>query len=380
MKILHCCLSNFYIDDFGYQENYLPMFNQQDRHDVRIIASTETYINSELNYVKPSRYKTETGIPIIRIDYTRLLPHFISRKTRIYPKFYEELNLISPDVILFHGTCAYAIKVAAKYVKKNPRVKLYVDCHEAYYNSAQGIVSKYILHKLLYRTWFHRALPYISKVLYIGEGEKEYLKDMMGLYEDKMEFYPLGGVIVPEAVKKQKKLEIRKELGLSEDQVMLLHSGKLDRLKRTEDLLNAFSSVSNSQLKLFIIGSIPENQESALLPLIEEDSRIIFLGWKSADELSDYLTASDIYLQPGSVSATLQNAICSGTPVMIYPHSSYDVYVQENGFKVVSEDDMIEVFRILADDPSCLKEMSTASYRYAREYLDYRKLAARLYR
>ena len=70
MKIVHCCLSCFYIDNYNYQENALPRQNKLDGHDVSIIASTETFINNtNLGYVQPSQYVNEDGIPVRRIPY-----------------------------------------------------------------------------------------------------------------------------------------------------------------------------------------------------------------------------------------------------------------------------------------------------------------------
>ena len=65
MKILHCCLSCFYIDNYNYQENLLPRQNKIDGHDVSIIASTEVYINNtKLGYCEPKKYVNEDGIPV----------------------------------------------------------------------------------------------------------------------------------------------------------------------------------------------------------------------------------------------------------------------------------------------------------------------------
>ena len=64
MKILHCCLAAFYIDDYGYQENILPKIHKKQGHQVEILASTETYLNnSELGYIKPKSYRTKDNIP-----------------------------------------------------------------------------------------------------------------------------------------------------------------------------------------------------------------------------------------------------------------------------------------------------------------------------
>ena len=43
MRILHLCLSAFYIDEAGYQENHLVQQHVKDGHEVLVIASTETF-------------------------------------------------------------------------------------------------------------------------------------------------------------------------------------------------------------------------------------------------------------------------------------------------------------------------------------------------
>ena len=43
MKILHLCLSAFYIEGMSYQENLLPLFHQKMGHEVRIISSLQTF-------------------------------------------------------------------------------------------------------------------------------------------------------------------------------------------------------------------------------------------------------------------------------------------------------------------------------------------------
>lgn len=379
MKILHCCLACFYVDGFGYQENILPIYNQKDGHEVMIIASTETFLDGMLSYIKPSTYTTETGIPIVRLPYTNILPHGIAKKIRYYPGFMDQLESFKPDIILFHGTTAYDIITVAYYKKLYPHVKLYVDCHEAYYNSAQNILSKYVLHKMLYRKWFRKALPYIDKVLYVGTGEREYLIEMMGLKDDEMEFYPLGGVIIDQTEKQEKRKQVYYRHGLSKNHILFVHSGKLNALKRTTDLLCAFSRVKDERFRLVIIGNMPKDTKIELETLINKDSRVQFIGWKSQDILREYLAAADMYLQPGSVSATLQNAICCGTPVMIYPHECYNLFVKKNGVRVLTVQDMVKVFTNIQKGILNLEDMSRAAIKYALEYLDYRKLAKRLY-
>ena len=114
---------------------------------------------------------------------------------------------------------------------------------------------------------------------------------------------------------------------------------------------------------------------------MEADKRVMYLGWKSGEELQEYLCACDLYCQPGSVSATLQNAVCRSCPVLSYPHEAYTKDLDYGNFLWIrTEADMEEAFRRLAEDPAMLTPLEESSRRCARELLDYRKLAARLCR
>ena len=114
-------------------------------------------------------------------------------------------------------------------------------------------------------------------------------------------------------------------------------------------------------------------------PLLKSDSRVSFAGWKTADELLEYLCAADFYVQPGGQSVTMQNAICCGCAMVLYPHKSHKPYLQGNGYYIKTVDDMVNVFQKVADNPDVLQTMSSNSMVIARELLDYKKLAARLY-
>lgn len=132
--------------------------------------------------------------------------------------------------------------------------------------------------------------------------------------------------------------------------------------------------------RLAVIGSIPEDRKDLLTSLMEADRRVLYLGWKSGEELEEYLCACDLYCQPGSVSATLQTAVCRGCPILSYPHEDYTKDLDYGNFIwAETEEDMAAAFRRIQEDPARLEALREGSRRCARELLDYRKLAARLY-
>lgn len=380
MKILHVMLSCFYIDGYNYQENVLPRMNKEDGHSVRIIASTETYIdNQNLGYVAPRTYANEDGIDVTRLPYRRGLPHGVMKKLRAYPGVLPHIEAFAPDVILFHGVPAYELLTVARYKKNHSSVKLYVDSHEDHHNSGTNALSKWVLHRGFYKSVIARALPFIDKILYISEETKDFLSENYGIPDGMMEFYPLGGVIADEPEVERRRQVRRRELGVGTGEILFLHSGKLDPIKRTEALLEAFTAVDDARFRLVLIGTLGDEIRDKLEPLIQADPRITFLGWKTSGELQEYLCACDLYVQPGGQSATMQNAMCASAPVMIFPHKSHRPYLDGNGFFVEGVEDMKRRFQEISCQPGLLAPMRVRSRELALELLDYRKLAARLY-
>ncbi|MDK2946243.1 MAG: 1,2-diacylglycerol 3-alpha-glucosyltransferase [Geotoga sp.] len=378
MKILHCNLSNFYIDGFNYQENILPKIHFKNGHDVKIVASTETYIDGKLDYVKPSKYFTDEGIEVIRLPYRKYLPHFLMKKIRHYKGLKEILHDFRPDVIMFHGAQAFELFTVCKYKKNNPHVKLYVDNHSYDDNSGKNFFSKYILHRIFYKNILKMNLKYIDKILCVTLEAKDFLLKNYKIPEDKLEFYPLGGIVIDEKTKYQYRKEIRKELNLSDEHIVMCHSGKLNKKKRTYELIKNFSRVKDERFRLIIIGIFHEDVKEKVYPLIEKDSRIIYLGWKKSEDLIKYIAASDLYVQPGTQSVTMQNALCAGTPVLFYNYKSHRIFMKGNAFMINDYDDMEKIFRIISKNPDILKDMSKKAYKIAKEMLDYEKLARRI--
>lgn len=380
MKILYIALVGPYTDGMNYQENILPRFNKLDGHDVLIITSTETFVdNGRLGYVEPSEYMTEDGVRIKRLPYRKFLNQQLSSRIRLCRSLYKEIEVFAPDVIMSHDLCYLSVLDLVRYMKKHPQVKLYADTHTAAYNSGRNWISLNMQHRMLYHSWIQKVLPYVSKYFYIGESEGEFSQKNYGVPKEKMEFYPLGGIIPDPQVYEMNRRKRREELGLLEDELLFVHSGKLDALKRTEELLKAFSAVPGLKAKLAIIGSIPDDMQDKLQPLIWADERISYLGWRSGSELLEYLCACDLYLQPGSVSATLQNAICCGCAVMAYPHENYTSYGYDCFLWVQDEREMKEAFKKLVTGECDLNILRKNAQTCARELLDYKVLARRLY-
>ncbi len=379
MKILHLCLASHYTEGMTYQDNQLPDQNAADGHEVAVVSDCFKYVGHHLEEVVEEDRVLPSGVRLIRFRYDFILNSKISSKIRKIGKLFLFINEFRPDVILFHGAAGYELLTVAKYKKQNHHVKLYVDSHQDFHNSGTFWFSYFFQYKIFNYFIVKKVKDHVDKFLYVSYESKKFLKKAYRLTESELEFYPLGGNVVDKKLKKEYSEDIRAKHRLN-DEIMVVHSGKFDKNKKTDELLDSLYSFKNEKIRIFLIGSIPEYRKPELLSRISRDTRVEFLGWQRSDELIKYLCAADLYFQPGTQSATMQNAICCGTPVAIYPYESHFPYIKGNGFFVKNDRDYVDVFQQSVDCPKLLSDMSEEAYDVAFKLLDYSKLAARLYR
>jgi len=316
MKVLHCCLAAFYIDDYGYQENILPKMHKLQGHDVRIIASTETYIdNNQLGYVEPRSYLNEDSIPVTRIPYAQWLPHNIVKKLRIYEGFLSLIEDFEPDVIFLHDVQFISILDVIKYAENNPKVKIYVDGHTDYINSARNWISKNILHKLIYKWCAQKIEPYASKFWGVTPLRVDFFVDVYGINKNKVDLLVMGvdDSVVDMSKKELIRTSVRQELHISQDDFVIVTGGKIDKRKNIHILMKAIQDLNLINVKLLIFGT-PTSEMKDEFEELSKAPNIISIGWISPKQVYDYLFASDLAFFPGTHSVLWEQAVGVGLP------------------------------------------------------------------
>lgn len=376
MNILHVCLYSYFTEEMNYQENFLTNQNALDGHEVCVIADEQYYLDGKISRKQPEDKILASGVRLIRIPILKLFPGFLTDKLRIAPSLYKTISQFKPDVIFYHGVVGTGLLAVNKYKNNHPDTKIYIDSHEDFNNSGRTFISKWIQYKILTRAMLSFIRPKVSKFFYVSYECKAFLKENYNLSESEMEFFPLGGEIISRSAKENIRQTTRTELNIPQDSIVFLHSGKLEKEKKTQDILQAFARISDPTLRLLVAGNVPDSNLH-ILDLMKKDSRVIYLGWVKGDELINYICASDCYLQPGTQSATLQISICCGLPVMIHPYPSHVPYLKDNGYYVTSEEDIYNGMQCIVENVCIIKEMEEKSYQIAAELLDYKILSSR---
>jgi glycosyltransferase involved in cell wall biosynthesis len=346
-------------------------------HEVLVIASTEVFdAHGHTTYTDANDYTGHEGARVIRLPYCSWLPHPIARRFRSYPGVKNVLFDFAPDVIMFHGASAWELLTVSEYARKHPNVIFNIDSHADAHNSGQNWVSRKILHQHFYGPILRRAMQRSGPLLCISLSVKDFARDVYKISESKLEFFPLGGRILPAETRDAMRNEVRETLGIGDDTIMIVQSGKQDKRKKLSQSLRALAKVDDPNLKLVIAGVLQDDVKQECEALINADPRVTFLGWQSSDELTKLLCAADVYLQPGTQSATMQHSLCCGCAVILDAVASHKPYVDGNGWLINSNESLASVLSKLSTDR--IDQKKAASLSFAKRMLDYQEMAKKL--
>lgn len=322
MRILHCCLANFYIDGFGYQENVITRIHKRQGHEVMILASTEVKKPGEnCSYVAPGEYVNEDGIPVKRVSYKRFFPLKIGAKIRWYNDVFQTVKNFAPDVIFMHNAQTAAVFPIVKYLKKHPACRLYIDSHTDFVNSCKTWASKYLLNGILYKWYVRKTIPFTRRYYGTLPARVAFLRDIFGTPADKTEYLPLGvdDVFVPIKDREQVRDTMRKNLGFCEDDFVIVCGGQLRSSKNILLLMKSVVSLHEEyqNVKLLLFGSVSQDIKKEFGELLNANLNTIkHVGWVSAKTTYKYFFASDIACFLGSHSTLWEEAVGLGLPII----------------------------------------------------------------
>ena len=383
MKILMLC--ELYIENLEYQENLLVKYYRKHGHEVTVITSTYDnvfdYYNNQHDNSKPAHTFQDHGATIIKLPFKFNFKGKIKKYTNI-SKIVEEFQ---PDLLYIHDIMPNMFEMLP-YKKRNPHVKMIMDYHADYSNSANNWLSLNILHKIIRKYIYMNPIrKHISKFYPIIPGSTKFLKEVYKIPESQMEVLPLGADVdlAAEIRQSDARNKIRKCLHIEKDQKVLFTGGKFAPLKRTELVLEAFNQINDPNLHLIVVGDADENMQdykNRLLALAAENKNIHFVGWQNNHGVYQHLVASDIAVFPASQSIIWQQALASHLPLIIgdFGDQSLDYLNEFNAVTELTVDkiDSLHIKKAIKKllDDDYLAERKERSAKTAAKYLDWNQL------
>ena len=192
MKIVHLCLACFFPDGFTYQENMLPKWHKRLGYDVEVIASLLSFdeYGRDILLPGPSRYLNEYAIPVTRLAYKE--PVRLYRKLGRYIGLPDALEKAAPDTLFIHGCQFLDIDIVVAYLKYHRNVKVYVDNHADYSNSARNWLSKHILHRIIWKRCAQLIEPFTITFWGVLPARVDFLIDNYGIQREKCDLLIMG--------------------------------------------------------------------------------------------------------------------------------------------------------------------------------------------
>lgn len=315
MKIVHLCLSCFYIDNYSYQENMLPKYHVKMGHDVTVIASLVSFNKDGKPCLlkSASEHFDKDGYKVIRLAYKS--PNKLYRTLRKYEGFYETLENERPDIIFSHGVSMADNSVLRKYLKKYTNVKLFADNHADYINSATNFLSKNVLHKIIWKHYVKKIEPYIIKCFGVTPMRCRFLSEMYHINDNIIDFLPMG--VDDESIPNNRydvRKNIREQHNIDDDDFLIFTGGKIDKRKNIHVLVDAIKQLNNPKLHLVICGVLSPEMEYLRNNF---NKNIHYLGWCNLEQVMNYMLASDIACFPGTHSTLWEQSVGVGLPCIL---------------------------------------------------------------
>lgn len=317
MKIVNICLAGPFSDGWSYQENLLTKYQKRNGNEVDVMTSQYTWnSDGKIELVSENDYVNEFGVHIYRLPIKN--KKNINYRFKRYEGLNQRLEISNPDVLFIHGCQFLDIATIVSYLKKYPNVRVFVDNHADFSNSASGWLSKNILHKIIWRHFAQKINPYVRKWYGVLPARVDFLRDVYKIPAEKIEFLPMGADddLVEKYSTKEVRQEYRKKYGIDDDDFLIVTGGKIDLAKKqTLLLMDAVNQINNPRIKLIVFGSIvPELKEEVIKKCSE---KVRYIGWISSEQSYPHFAMADLVVFPGRHSVFWEQVAGQGIPMVV---------------------------------------------------------------
>lgn len=328
------------------------------------------------------RFVKDNEVHLITSDYSHYTPNLIVHKKPLITNF-------------FHLRFLSDVYFSTKYAKRI-KDKFNIDIVHSNDDSLLcDIVTKHSCHKAWnehYKSWGmiqnirsvidplnriglpieKRALEKVSKkIISVSEGVKREILENYNVPEEKITVIPNGVDLEEFKPYPQKRIEIRNQYNIDENDIVLLFTGYEFRRKGLEYVIKALPDIDKN-VKLFAVGKSNPKPFQKLANELGVSDTVIFTGF--VPEIKDYYAASDIFVFPTAYEAfslaTLE-AVASGLPILATEVNGTEELIDDghNGFFIKRDPaDISEKINILIEDKSLRKQMGKNARKTAKNY------------
>lgn len=386
MKIVH--VMNWYIPEMGYQENYLPAEQKKLGYNVEIITSDrippykgyQRHIGKIISErIVGTGVFEENGVKIHRLP---VLFEIKNGGQLLLKGLKKKLKQLKPDIVQAHGAFSLLTLQVIFYSEKLG-YKVFVDDHSHKNNFCLDSLYKRAYVKMV-KGFYHLYGKRVCCWMPVTYASKHILQSFLAIPDEKIKLLHLG-VNTNRFKKSQELREIgRKEIGISDDDFLIISSGKFNKSKDIHILIKAFDKVSKKypKTKLLLIGGGPDCYMRKLKNLIKSldlDNKVFFRDFVPNIDLPKYYNAADAGVWPGDHSITVIEAIATGLPVIVPENDlAYKILFENKaalGFERGNPDAITNKIAELIENHDLYSEIANNALSLVEKTLSWNKIA-----
>jgi len=331
-------------------------------HDVKVLTLSD------------NRHSRQEG----NIYYIRSMPFAVYPDVRmplaIRHRFMKEIIDWKPDVI--HSQCEFFTFQFASYISKKTKAPIVHTYHTLYEQYVTYVLPSRKLGERLVRTFSRKRLKKVRRV--IAPTHK---------VENTLRGYGMknGMAVVPSGISlKQHLIHItdeermakRHELGIDDDNVVMINLGRLGTEKNLEELMSFFAKAvkENDKLIFLIVGDGPAK------PLLEKQAKelgvnesVIFTGMVKPAEVQNYYQLGDVFVSASTSETqglTYVEAAANGLPLLCRNDLCLeDVLIEgKNGYAYNDEKEFLDGIKAIAENEEWRKQAGELSREIAAPF------------
>jgi len=316
MRIAH--IVNHFMPELGYTEYYLAKKQQEMGHEICVVTSDRYMSTSNKQYMKSGSF-SEEGVKVFR------LPSAIELSGNVFVpinKFKSSLINFSPDIVHIHDALSPMGFASALY-KHTVGYRIMADVITGMV-IAQGLslAIKKTLLKMYTKTIWPYVLDRIDCFFTCSEAAMDWMQSELNVYPSRVRFVPLGADSDLFCFNPHERVMVRKKLGIADNDVVAIYTGKLLPYKRIDMLLYSSAPLikTHGNFKILLVGEGPNeyiNYLKIITKKLQINFNVVFHNTIHRKELPNFYSAADFAIWPGHHSISIIEAMSTGLPVII---------------------------------------------------------------
>jgi glycosyltransferase involved in cell wall biosynthesis len=385
MRIVH--VIDYYQPKLGYQEAFLVREQRKLGHELHVVTSDRYHPRPQYEStwqpilgprILGPGVCTENGASVHRLGVA------FEKGTRIWLKgLARTLLALHPDLVIVHGIGSFTAARVACLAPSLGDCRVVFDSHASEANSRHPLRHLfYFFYRLLLRPLFQRRA---DAIVAVEDDRKDFLVRRYGFPESEVTMIPAGADPALFRRDEEARREVRVEWKCTDEDVVLIYTGKIERRKAIDLFLEAGLQIgaSDARVKVVIVGSGDEQYIEEMKEQVARagaQSRVVWVPAMPNEQLYRVYSAADVSVWPMMVSIGTLEAMACGLPLVVADVPTlHEQVAYDNGLTCRPGDleDLKAKLQILVADPPRRRRMGENGRRLVQQELNWSNIAQR---